>query len=101
MTECVHENFKPDAACDDEHAWTAPGGSFTKNGFGLYDILGNVMEWVEDCWNDNYLGAPDDGSAWNRGECDRRIPRGGYWGSLMNTYAITGTREWCVDWARR
>ena len=43
----------------------------------MYDILGNVWEWTEDCWNDNYLGAPDDGSAWRSGDCSYRVLRGG------------------------
>ena len=38
---------------------------------------GNVHEWVEDCWNDSYVGAPTDGSAWMSGDCDRRVIRGG------------------------
>ena len=43
---------------------TAPVGSFAANGFGLYDMVGNVWEWVEDCYHPNYEGAPIDGSAW-------------------------------------
>ena len=41
----------------------------------------NVWEWTEDCWNDSYDGAPSDGSAWLRGECDRRVLRGGSGGT--------------------
>ena len=40
---------------------------------------GNVWEWVEDCWNESYEGAPDDGSAWISGDCARRVVRGGSW----------------------
>jgi formylglycine-generating enzyme required for sulfatase activity len=40
---------------------------------------GNVWEWVEDCWNDNYKGAPSDGKPWLSGDCDRRGIRGGSW----------------------
>ena len=40
---------------------------------------GNGWEWVEDCWNDSYRGAPSDGSAWLLGNCDRRVLRGGSW----------------------
>ena len=57
----------------------APVGSFEPNGFGLYDMHGNVSEWVEDCWNKNYHGAPDDGSSWLQGECRYRVLRGGSW----------------------
>ena len=57
----------------------APVGSFGANAFGLYDIHGNVWEWVQDCWNESYAGAPTDGSAWGRGDCSRRVLRGGSW----------------------
>ncbi len=58
---------------------TAPVGSFAANEFGLYDTAGNVREWVEDCWNGSYEGAPTDGSAWTSGQCDSRVLRGGSW----------------------
>ena len=61
---------------------TAPVGSFAANGFGLHDVHGNLMEWVEDCWNESYAGAPTDGTAWTAsGDCGRRVLRGGSWGS--------------------
>ena len=65
--------------CGDSYEYTAPVGSFSANPFGLYDVHGNVFEWVEDCWNDSYRGAPTDGSAWESGDCDRRVLRGGSW----------------------
>ena len=56
---------------------TSPAGSFSANVFGLYDVHGNVLEWVEDCWNDDYDAAPTDGSAWESGKCSERVVRGG------------------------
>jgi formylglycine-generating enzyme required for sulfatase activity len=65
------------------HNETAPVGSFKPNGFGLYDMHGNVREWCEDAWHDNYKGAPTDGSAWLQGGNGfffrRRVVRGGSW----------------------
>ena len=57
---------------------SAAVGSFAANAFGLYDMHGNVWEWVEDCYDDNYDGAPTDGSARTGAECDRAV-RGGSW----------------------
>ena len=65
--------------CDDGYVRTSPVGSFGGNGFGLHDVLGNVWEWVEDCWNDDYRGAPADGGAWKTGNCSRRVVRGLSW----------------------
>jgi formylglycine-generating enzyme required for sulfatase activity len=59
----------------------APVMSFAANPFGLYDINGNVSEWVQDCWHDSYLRAPVDGSAWLNPGCRARVVRGGSWGS--------------------
>jgi formylglycine-generating enzyme required for sulfatase activity len=58
---------------------TAPVGSFAPNRFGLYDMVGNVWEWVQDCYHADYAGAPDNGSAWTSGSCTERVVRGGSW----------------------
>ena len=65
--------------CGDQWEYTAPAGSFAANAFGVHDMHGNVWEWVEDCWNGRYAGAPADGSAWRSGDCSRRVLRGGSW----------------------
>ena len=81
--------------CDDKYPFTAPVGSFRANGFGLYDMLGNVWQWTEDCWHADYKASPPvDGSAWNKtGECGRRVGRGAAWyydpGSVR-----AGRRDW-------
>lgn len=67
------------ANCDDRYAYTAPIGSYRPNIFGLYDMLGNVWEWTQDCWNEDYIGAPRDGSSWSAGDCNKRVIRGGSW----------------------
>ena len=58
---------------------TATVGRYQPNAFGLYDMHGNVYEWVQDCWNDSYVGAPTDGRAWTSGDCSQRVIRGGSW----------------------
>ena len=60
----------------------APVGSFGPNPFGLFDVLGNVWEWTADCWNENYRGAPVDGSVWTAGDCAKRVMRGGSWSNI-------------------
>ena len=59
-----------------DDSFTAPVGSFRPNDFGLHDMDGHVGEWLADCWNSSYEGAPSDGSAWLSGNCDVRVMRG-------------------------
>jgi formylglycine-generating enzyme required for sulfatase activity len=85
---CAHANVA-DLSANDEFGWRivvncrdgfaglAKPGSFAPNAFGLHDILGNASEWVADCANNTYGGAPVDGSAWLTGDCVTRIVRGG------------------------
>jgi formylglycine-generating enzyme required for sulfatase activity len=65
--------------CEDRFSETAPVGSFAPNGFGLHDTLGNVFEWVADCYRPTYAGAPTDGSAVLQEGCMKQISRGGSW----------------------
>ncbi|QKK03982.1 MAG: formylglycine-generating enzyme family protein [Pseudomonadota bacterium] len=72
---------------------TLPVGSFAPNAFGLYDTHGNVWEWVQDCWNGSYEGAPTDGSAWMSGDCSRAVLRGGSW-SYDGRDVRSANRHW-------
>jgi formylglycine-generating enzyme required for sulfatase activity len=81
-------SFGDDPAVLDDYAWynvnsggAHPVGEKTPNAFGLYDMHGNVWEWVEDCYHSNYdySAAPTDGSAWTSGDCSSRVLRGGSW----------------------
>lgn len=69
----------------DGHWGPAPAGSLFSNTLihpmGIFDIAGNVSEWMADCWHQNYMQAPTDGSAWFNPGCKRRVVRGGYWAS--------------------
>ena len=61
---------------------TLPVNSFTANAFGVHDMHGNAFEWVQDCWNASYDGAPVNGSAWESGDCGVAPLRGGGWNSV-------------------
>jgi formylglycine-generating enzyme required for sulfatase activity len=79
-------------ACDDGHAHTSPAGSYRSNGFGLHDMLGNVWEWIADCWNPSHAGALADGSARQDGDCSGSVLRGGSWFGIPE-YARSANRS--------
>jgi formylglycine-generating enzyme required for sulfatase activity len=80
-------SFGDDEALLGDYAWfsdnsdakTQPVGTKKPNAFGLYDMHGNVWQWVEDCYNESYSGTPTDGSAVTSKDCGRRASRGGSW----------------------
>ncbi|WP_371741469.1 formylglycine-generating enzyme family protein [Bradyrhizobium sediminis] len=76
-----------------ERARPLPVQSFAPNPWGLYQIHGNVYDWVEDCWNENYDGAPSDGSAWMTGNCGGHVLRGGAFSRSAQT-ARSAARMW-------
>ena len=83
------------ASCDDGHVHASPGGTYRTNGYGLYDVIGNVWEWVEDCWHDGYKGAPSNGSAWiTGGDCSWRGIRGGSWADGLPMGVRSAYRDW-------
>lgn len=71
--------------CSDGFTHTAPVGRFPANSFGVHDMLGNAWEWVEDCWNEGYAGAPEEAQARLTGLCTVRVFRGGAWNSKPAT----------------
>jgi formylglycine-generating enzyme required for sulfatase activity len=78
---------------------SSPVGSFSSNAFGLSDMNGNVMQYVEDCWHPNYDRAPSDGSAWDEEHCGMRTLRGGAWNSVPG-FIRSADRLWVLANAR-
>ncbi|MBI3517212.1 MAG: SUMF1/EgtB/PvdO family nonheme iron enzyme [Proteobacteria bacterium] len=78
---------------------TAPVGSFAPNPFGLYDMLGNAAQWLEDCWQNNYDGASGDAAiALVSGDCGSRALRGGFWGSLPWNVRAASRSKWSAEY---
>ena len=69
----------PTLQCDDGYAYAASVGQFEPNAFGVYDMTGNVFEWLADCYEPSYANAPTDGSALLADPCEARSIRGGSW----------------------
>jgi formylglycine-generating enzyme required for sulfatase activity len=69
------------ADCSDGHLNTAPVGSYAPNAFGVYDMIGNLGEWIEDCSTQSYASIRPDGTA-AAGDCSKRMVRGGSWGTM-------------------
>jgi formylglycine-generating enzyme required for sulfatase activity len=84
--------------CSDGWVYTAPVGSFKANAFGLNDMLGNVFQWTQDCWNANYIGAPLDGSARADGNCAQRELRGGSWFSNPSYVRASYRNHFAADY---
>jgi formylglycine-generating enzyme required for sulfatase activity len=94
------KNHSPNSPheCSDGYAYTSPVGSFLPNQFGLFDMLGNVWQTVEDCAHKNYDGAPVNGSAWLSGDCSHRMRRGGSFYTMpADTFRFPGVRDDRVD----
>lgn len=70
------------SSCNDGHLYTAPVGSYRPNGFGLFDMAGNVWEWTEDCYAATYNLQPRDGAAYISDACPLRVFRGGAWDNI-------------------
>jgi sulfatase modifying factor 1 len=85
-------------ACNDGFVQTSPVGSFKANSFGLNDMLGNVFQWTEDCWNADYKGAPVDGAARADGDCTERELRGGSWFSTPSFVRANYRNHFGVDY---
>jgi formylglycine-generating enzyme required for sulfatase activity/serine/threonine protein kinase len=107
--KCEYENLmdyndkedKPFYACTDGYTYTSPTGSFSSNAYGLYDMLGNVLELVADCFSETYIKAINDGSANTSGNCNIKVIRGGAWalprGESEETPTVTNRIAWPQD----
>jgi formylglycine-generating enzyme required for sulfatase activity len=84
--------------CDDAYVNTSPVGTFEANAFGLKDMLGNVLQWTEDCWNVDYTGAPVNGSARTDGDCGQREVRGGSWFSPPDFVRVNYRTHFAADY---
>lgn len=85
------------SACRDGATNTSPVGAYRANAFGVYDLIGNTNEWVEDCATTSYDALPDDGRADTSGDCTRHVVRGGSWGTMTKDYRVANRMRYAAD----
>ncbi len=78
-----------DQRCSDGYAFTSPVGKFSPNFYGLYDIMGNVVQWMQDCFAEQPLSTPLNGEASLMNPCSRRVVRGGSWSDDLKKMRLT------------
>ena len=88
-----HADDRNKTCSDGADRQSATVGRYRANAFGLFDMHGNVWEWVEDCYYGRYQGGLSDGSAWTNGTCEYRVLRGGSWYNLPK-FARSAFRGW-------
>lgn len=99
-TDQANFSGTPAPDCSQTGVWrqrSLPVASFSPNAFGIFDLHGNAWNWVADCWNESYLGAPTNGSAWMSGDCSQAVLRGGHrnsdGGSLRFAHRSSNPRD--------
>ncbi|MDX2143536.1 MAG: formylglycine-generating enzyme family protein [Rhodospirillaceae bacterium] len=87
------QNHQGTFTCNDGYASTSPARTFQPNAFGIYDTIGNVWEWVDDCFHDSYRGAPGDSASWQPDPaCAYHVARGGSWNPRLATQLRSAAR---------
>lgn len=89
----LYDNKDAGLPCADGFVFTSPVGRFKPNKFGLYDVAGNVLQWVEDCYEDSHNRTPIDGSAFTIPDCRLRVIKSGSWANLQRSFRIAFRRR--------